>query len=151
MIEFVKGDIFENPSNVLVNAVNCMGAAGRGLALQFRQKFPKMFRDYQTVCRNGALRVGYIHIWQNPNPQPEWIINFPTKDHWKNPSKIEYITDGLEALVTWVKQQKITSISIPPLGCGLGKLPWPSVRAEILKAFAEFENEQSVKIVIYQP
>lgn len=151
MIEYTRGNLFDNPSQVLVNATNTLGWMGKGLALQFRQRFPVMFQDYRQACFTGSLRIGSIHAWKNPNPQPEWIVNFPTKDHWKDPSKLEYITSGLVDLVKWMKAEQITSISIPALGCGLGKLPWLLVREEIKKALAEFENNENVKITVFCP
>lgn len=165
MITFIKGNILESPCEALVNTVNCKAVMGRGLALQFKDKYPHMFADYRGACRKNEVKVGSMHVWRNPEvykwlraregvavfaspPGPLYVINFPTKDHWKNPSQIEWITSGLADLVHVVNEKEIKSIAIPPLGCGLGGLNWYQVKKEIEKFSSQLEK---VKIEVYEP
>jgi len=120
----LKGNIFHSKAQVLVNPVNCVGTMGTGLTLQFRNKFPDMYSDYILICKEKLIRPG--HLWLYTKTKP-WILNFPTKLHWKDPSRLDYVEDGLNYLLDNYKSLGITSIAIPPLGCGLGRLEWNDV------------------------
>ncbi|MDX2034153.1 MAG: macro domain-containing protein [Blastocatellia bacterium] len=149
MIEFQQGDILHADAEALVNTVNCVGVMGRGIALQFRKAFPENFKIYKAACDRGELRPGKMLVCDlNRFHNPRFIINFPTKRHWKGNSRIEDIKAGLPALVEEVRQRQIHSIAVPPLGCGLGGLNWDEVRPLILQAFQALPD---VRVVIYEP
>lgn len=145
-MKYSKGDIFESNCEALVNAVNCVGKMGKGLALQFKKRFPEMFLDYQSACRAG-LRPGTMHVWSK-SENPKYIINFPTKDDL-SPSKIEYVKDGLVALEKIVKELKIKSIALPALGCGLGGLRWGQVQ-NLLVEFSK-KIPEDCELIVFEP
>jgi O-acetyl-ADP-ribose deacetylase (regulator of RNase III) len=147
MIEFTKGDILESGCEALVNAVNCRGKMGRGLALAFKKRFPAMFLAYKRACDAGRVAVGSVHVWQDPGGG--WVINFPTKDHWRQPSKQEWVASGLEDLARVIRDNGIRSVALPALGCGLGGLLWYQVRAAIKKAHDM--HWKDLKVVVYEP
>lgn len=149
MISVVRGDILESKACVLVNPVNTDGIMGKGLALQFKNKFPEMFLEYKEVCKKGGFVIGEIHVWQNPDKNPAFIVNFPTKKSWRDKSKIEYITCGLDELTTFMNLYKIPSVAIPPLGCGLGGLDWTKVRALIW--YKMHDLVCPTEVTIYEP
>lgn len=145
MIEFVRGNILETKADILVNPVNCVGVMSKGLALQFKLAYPSNFQAYQIACRHGALRIGKIFTYQLPSGK--YIANFPTKDSWKNPSRIEYIESGLVDLVRFTRSNEVNSIALPPLGCGLGGLNWERVKDLIIRAF----ECESIETFVYEP
>lgn len=149
MIEFLHGDILRADAQALVNTVNCVGYMGRGIALQFRRAFPSNFKVYERECKQGAMEPGKMLIVETGQlTGPKYIVNFPTKRHWRGKSRIEDIEAGLDALVADVKRLGIRSIAIPPLGCGLGGLDWADVRPRIERAFAPLTE---VTVLIYEP
>ena len=149
MIDFKQGNLLEEDVQALVNTVNCVGVMGKGIALQFKQAFPENFRQYAKACRAGEVQPGRMFIVSTNNLfNPRYIINFPTKRHWRNKSKIEDIEAGLQDLILQVKQLEIKSIAIPPLGCGNGGLDWEQVKPAIAKAFATLPD---VKVVVFTP
>ena len=148
MISYEKGDIFDADVEALVNAVNCSGVMGAGLALEFKDRWPKMFRAYREACDSRNVTVGKIHVWPTQKPSPRFILNFPTKRLWRERSHLDYVRDGLEDLVDVVESLSITSIAIPALGCGLGGLAWKDVRPLIAKKFSPLYD---VKTLIYEP
>jgi len=143
MIDITVGNLLEADVDALVNTVNCVGFMGKGIALQFKQAFPGNFLAYEKACRTGEMRPGKMFIYAtNELVGPKYIINFPTKRHWKGKSKMEDIDTGLKALLADVKRLGIKSIAVPPLGCGLGGLRWSEVRPRIEKTFAELPDVQ---------
>lgn len=150
MIKETKGNLLEAETEAIVNAVNCVGVMGKGLALQFRKKFSAdYFEDYKRACQNGELQIGKVHVYSlKSETNPKYIINFPTKDHWRGQSKIEYIECGLEDLKIKIGKCKIESIAIPALGCGLGGLDWEKVRSLIESAFADLPD---VEVLLFSP
>jgi O-acetyl-ADP-ribose deacetylase (regulator of RNase III) len=149
MLKLTKGDILKADSEALVNTVNCMGIMGRGIALQFRKAFPDNFKVYESACDKKQLHPGWMLVYDlNRFENPRYVINFPTKRHWKGNSKIEDIESGLKALIDEVKKRNIRSIAIPPLGCGLGGLDWQKVKAIIEKAFKDLPQ---VDVLLYEP
>jgi O-acetyl-ADP-ribose deacetylase (regulator of RNase III) len=150
MIEFIKkGDLLKSNAEALVNTVNCVGVMGRGIALQFKKKFPENFATYKKACDTKELTPGNVLVVDMGKMfNPRYIINFPTKDHWRAKSRIEDIAAGLESLVAVVRDRKIKSIAIPPLGCGLGGLDWTDVRPLILRAF---EKLTDVQVSVFEP
>jgi len=149
VIENVSGNIFDSNADAIVNAVNCVGVMGKGLALQFKKRFPNNFKIYKESCTNQNLRPGNVLIYdQGELGKPRFIINFPTKDHWKQPSEIGYIDSGLESLADATRKHNISSIAIPALGCGLGGLKWGDVRPRIVDALSPIMD---LTVYIYDP
>lgn len=119
MLRYVDSGLFESPARVLVNTVNTVGVMGKGVALEFKKRFPEMYRLYRDHCKARRLRVGRLWLYRTPG---RWVLNFPTKAHWRSPSKPEYIHVGLEKFVATYQDRGIDSISFPLLGCGNGGL-----------------------------
>ncbi len=149
MIHKVKGDILKADVEALVNTVNTVGVMGRGIALQFKRAFPENFRAYRKACEGGEVETGSVFTFDSGSMiNPRYIINFPTKKHWRNKSKMEYIEQGLESLADEIKRLNITSIAVPPLGCGLGGLNWSKVFKLILTALSNIEG---LTVLVYEP
>ena len=149
MIRFAQGNLLEAEVEALVNAVNEVGVMGKGIALAFRHAFPDNLRTYVEACRRREVTVGRMFVTSNTALfGPTWIINFPTKKHWRNPSRIEWIREGLRDLVGVVRQHDIRSIALPALGCGHGGLDWGEVRQEIESAFA---TARDLEVVVFEP
>ncbi|MDZ5003293.1 Appr-1-p processing protein [Clostridium perfringens] len=146
MLIYTTGDLLKSNAKALVNTVNCEGYMGKGIAYQFKMKYPRNNEDYVKACKNGSLTVGKMHYF---NEDGKIIINFPTKNKWRAKSKIEYIESGLNALVKLIFQLNITSIAIPPLGSGNGGLIWADVKALIEKKFELLP--EYIKVFIYEP
>ncbi len=143
-----QGSLLEAQADALVNTVNTVGVMGKGVALQFKQAFPANFTEYEKACRKGQVELGRMFVTHTGKFQPRLIVNFPTKKHWKNNSQLADIRTGLEDLVRIVKEEKVGSIALPPLGCGLGGLRWEEVRPLIEEAFASLTN---VETILYPP
>lgn len=123
MIKEVQGNLLAADVDALVNTVNTVGVMGKGIALQFKKAYPDMFRAYQAAAKAGDLRIGHMHVWETGLLSgPRFIVNFPTKKHWRQPSRLEEVADGLQDLKRVVRELGITSIALPPLGCGNGGL-----------------------------
>lgn len=149
MIELTHGDILEADAEALVNTVNCVGVMGRGIALQFRKAFPENYKAYEARCHRNEVRPGTVIVHSLGRLEnPRYVINFPTKEHWKGKSRLEYIESGLKALVEEVRHREIHSIALPPLGCGLGGLDWDEVRWRIEEAFKDLPD---VRVLLYEP
>jgi O-acetyl-ADP-ribose deacetylase (regulator of RNase III) len=149
MIEATRGDILKADAEALVNTVNCVGVMGRGIAAQFKRAYPKNFSAYQQACKRHEVQPGRMLIVETGQlAGPRWVINFPTKRHWRGNSRIEDIDAGLAALVADVRRLGITSIAVPPLGCGLGGLDWAAVRPRIEQAFATLPD---VTVLLFEP
>jgi O-acetyl-ADP-ribose deacetylase (regulator of RNase III) len=149
MIELTEGNVLEADAEALVNTVNCVGVMGKGIALQFKQKYPLNFEEYARACEKGELQPGRMLVHRTGMMMnPQYIINFPTKRHWKGKSRVEDIELGLSALVEEVKRLGIQSIAVPPLGCGSGGLSWSDVRPRIEAALAELPD---VRALMFQP
>lgn len=149
MIRLTQGNLLEAEAEALVNTVNCVGFMGKGIALQFKQAFPENFEAYQRACRAEEVQPGRMFVFETGMMMnPRYIINFPTKRHWKGNSRLEDIESGLEALVEEVRRLGIRSIAVPPLGCGLGGLDWATVRPLIERAFAALPE---VEVLLFAP
>jgi O-acetyl-ADP-ribose deacetylase (regulator of RNase III) len=149
MLEFKQGNLLEEDAEALVNAINCVGVMGKGIALQFKQAFPENFQQYKQACDAKEVQPGQMFTVPTGKLfNPEYIINFPTKRHWRDKSKIEDIQTGLKELVAEVQQLGITSIAIPALGCGNGGLDWLEVKPLIESAFVELPE---VKAIAFEP
>ena len=155
MIRFVQGDLFASGCEALVNPVNCVGVMGKGLALQFRHRFPDNYEAYRDACARRALRPGRCFVFDAGAGPSRFVVNFPTKRHWRDRSRIEDIAAGLDDLAAGLDdlagildRRAIRSVAVPPLGCGLGGLPWPQVRSLLLDRLAPCEG---VSILIHEP
>jgi O-acetyl-ADP-ribose deacetylase (regulator of RNase III) len=149
MIELTRGDLFQADAEALVNAVNCVGVMGRGIALQFKQAFPRNFTAYAAACKRGEVEPGRMLVVETvQRTAPRYIVNFPTKRHWKDKSRLADIDSGLLALIAEVRRLGIRSIAVPPLGCGLGGLAWADVRPRIERAFVALPD---VRVLLYEP
>ena len=148
MIEYKNGDILREDVEAIVNTVNCVGIMGRGLALQFKNKFPQNLKEYQLACTNKEVQLGKMFVHQTGQLiNPKYIINFPTKGHWKQNSKIEDISNGLDDLITIIEKYSIKSIAIPPLGSGLGGLDWKMVK----KLIEEKLKNINCTVILFEP
>ena len=150
MYNIIKADLFGSTEQAIVNPVNCVGVDGKGLALAFKKRYPANSAAYRAVCKRGSLMIGKVHVFYNgPTASgPRWIVNFPTKKHWRNPSKLEYIEKGLRALHTALRDRHIESVGLPMLGAGLGGLDPDTV---LWKMVGEFEKDPDIRATIYLP
>ena len=150
MIEYRSGDILKSEAEALVNTVNCVGVMGRGIALQFKNAFPENFKAYAAACKREQVQPGRMFVFETGQlTPPRYIINFPTKRHWRGKSRIEDIETGLAALVGEIRTQHIRSIALPPLGSGLGGLDWTAqVRPRIQAALKALDD---VQVIVYEP
>ena len=145
MITIQEGSIFDADVQALVNPVNCVGVMGKGLALEFKKRFPKNYEFYKQCCYDGYLRPGIVI---NKLENDKMIFHFPTKDHWKDPSHLDYIRDGLPQLAGYLDNFNYESVALPALGCGLGGLNMRDVLPLIHRAFKDYE---SIRVVVFLP
>lgn len=149
MIEYKTGDILEANTEAIINTVNCVGIMGRGIALQFKNAYPENFKAYSKACSHNEVKPGHVFVFETEQlDNPRYIINFPTKRHWRDKSQIQDIEAGLMSLVDIIKKFNIRSIAIPPLGSGLGGLDWSVVKSRIELALQSLGN---VQVIIYEP
>jgi O-acetyl-ADP-ribose deacetylase (regulator of RNase III) len=149
MIEIASGDILKSEAEALVNTVNCVGVMGRGLALQFKSAYPANFQAYAAACKRGEVQPGRMFVYETgQSTAPRFIINFPTKRHWRDKSRMEDIEAGLAALAEEVGSREIRSLAVPPLGSGLGGLEWDEVRLRIEAALRPLVD---VRVMLYAP
>ena len=149
MFELTRGNLLDADVEAVVNTVNTEGIMGKGIALQFRKAYPENYEAYRKACKAGEVRPGHMFVFdRNTLTPPRYIINFPTKRHWRHKSRMEDIEAGLVALVAEVRRLGIRSIAVPPLGSGLGRLPWPEVRRRMQEAF---EQVPEVRWLVYEP
>ncbi|MFI9506878.1 macro domain-containing protein [Nocardia sp. NPDC052566] len=149
MIVAGEGDLLTAEAEALVNTVNCVGVMGKGIALQFKRRYPNMFDEYKQACDRGEVQIGRMLVI--PTGQLEgakFIINFPTKKHWRSPSKLSYIDDGLVDLLRVIDELGIKTIAIPPLGAGNGGLDWPDVESRLVSAFGDAPK---ILAIVYAP
>lgn len=149
MVEIKTGNLLEEKAEALVNTVNCVGVMGKGVALQFKQAFPENYKAYYKACKSGDVKPGkmFVHT-ENPLFNPKFIINFPTKLHWRKKSQLEYIEKGLKDLIEVIQKYEIQSIALPPLGCGNGGLNWKDVKSLIEKTFSQ---NSKMKVILFEP
>ena len=149
MMKFTQGNLLDAPAEALVNTVNTVGVMGKGVALMFKEAFPANFRAYEDACKQKGVKVGKMFATENRTfSGPRWIINFPTKKHWRQPSKLEWIIEGLGDLRKFVQEHQIRSIALPPLGAGNGGLDWSEVRPEVERILGTLEG---VDILVFEP
>jgi O-acetyl-ADP-ribose deacetylase (regulator of RNase III) len=148
MIRYTTGDILNAGTDALVNTVNSVGVMGRGIALQFKHAFPANFRAYAAACAKGLVQPGQMFVYETGEFSPRFIINFPTKRHWRGKSRVEDIEAGLVSLVREISERHIRSVAIPPLGSGLGGLDWRQVRPLVERAMSAVPD---VEAVVFEP
>jgi O-acetyl-ADP-ribose deacetylase (regulator of RNase III) len=149
MMRFIQGNLLEAHVEAFVNTVNTVGVMGKGIALMFKEAFHDNFLAYEDACKRKEVRIGHMFVTENRMLNgPRWIINFPTKKHWRHPSKLEWIVEGLADLRRIIHEYQIHSIALPPLGSGNGGLDWSEVREEIQRILGELDD---VDIVVYEP
>jgi O-acetyl-ADP-ribose deacetylase (regulator of RNase III) len=149
MIRFTTGDMMTSNAEALVNTVNCVGIMGRGVALQFKNAYPENFKAYAVACAKQEVQPGTMFVFETQSfANPKYIINFPTKRHWKGKSRLEDIESGLTDLVKVIRDKQIKSVAIPPLGSGLGGLDWTIVRRKIEEALSVL---QDVEVTVFEP
>lgn len=147
LVTFVSGDLFGSKAQTLTNAVNIVGVMGAGIAKEFKKRFPEMFKDYQRKCDANEVVVGKPFVWRPNNPDGKWVLNFPTKKHWRGGSKIEWIEEGLEYLIANYEAWGITSLAMPALGCSLGGLDWKKVKPLMVDRLGRID----IPVEIYAP
>ena len=145
MVKVFFGDILKSNAQTLVNTVNCVGIMGKGIALEFKEQFPDMFNDYVERCNRNEVRLGKPYLFKRLTPP--WILNFPTKGHWRSVSRIEDIVKGLKYLLQHYKEWGITSLSVPPLGCGQGQLEWKIVGPTLYRYLSQLD----IPVELYAP
>ncbi|MCC7352946.1 MAG: macro domain-containing protein, partial [Anaerolineae bacterium] len=141
---FVRGDLFASRAKTLVNTVNCVGVMGKGVALAFKERYPNMYEEYRRQCEQGEIRPGVLRLYKDTHP---WVLNFPTKRHWRARSRLEDIEAGLRALAGSYRSWEITSLAMPALGCGHGGLDWSDVRPLIERYLGDLD----IAIEVYEP
>lgn len=125
MLTYHRTSLLKSQAQTVVNTVNTVGVMGKGLASAFKSRYPEMFRQYRKLCKEHKFEVGQLWLWKGPD---QWVLNFPTKKHWRNPSEISYIEVGLRKFVDQYEQRGIREVAFPRLGCGHGGLDWSAVR-----------------------
>lgn len=145
MIKIItNGNLFESQCQTLVNTVNCVGVMGKGIALEFKKLYPKMFEQYRIYCKQGLLDIGKLYLWKG---EDNWVLNFPTKINWRNPSKYEWIEKGLQKFIITYKEKGITSIAFPMLGCNNGKLD-KNIVLPMMKKYLDKCDDLDVEIYV---
>ncbi len=149
MISYTQGNLLDAHVEALVNTVNTVGVMGKGIALMFKEKYGHNFDLYAAACKAKKVKVGQMFVTETGElDDPRWIINFPTKDHWKGNSRLEWVESGLEDLKSVLRERNIRSVAIPPLGAGNGGLDWPTVKARIDAALSELDD---VEVIVFEP
>ena len=149
MIHYTQGNLLEADAEALVNTVNTVGVMGKGIALMFKERFSKNMKDYAIACKAKQVQTGKMFVTETGELMgPKWVVNFPTKQHWRSPSKMEWVVDGVRDLKRFIVEEKVRSIAIPPLGSGNGGLTWLSVREKIEQ---ELSGLEEVNIFVYEP
>lgn len=148
-MNFTQGNLLDARVEAVVNTVNTVGVMGKGIALMFREKYPENFKAYEAACKAGEVEVGRMFVTAGVELDgPRWIINFPTKKHWRQPTKLEWVRSGLVALKDVLREKQIKTVAIPPLGCGNGGLDWAVVRPMIEAALNDLPG---VDVIVYEP
>lgn len=149
MIRYTQGNLLDADAEAVVNTVNTVGVMGKGIALMFKEAFPDNFKRYASACKAEEIKVGKVFITERHELMgPKWIVNFPTKQHWRYPTKLAWVVAGLKDLHTFILDKGIKSIALPPLGCGNGGLDWDVVRTEIEAALSDLVD---VEIIVFEP
>ena len=149
MVKVIVGDLFASDAQTLVNTVNCVGVMGKGVALEFKKRFPEMYKDYVTRCERHEVRLGKPYLFRHL--MPPWVLNFPTKGHWRSVTKLSDIERGLRYLTEHYEEWGITSMAVPPLGCGNGQLEWRIVGPTLYRYLSEIKVQITLRAIRYTP
>ena len=148
MIRFTQGNLLEATADAEINTVNTVGVMGKGIALMFKERFAENYRLYSAACKAGEVETGKVHVTAvNELDGPRWIVNFPTKRHWRSPSQMAWVTEGLHDLRRFLIENHVKSVAVPPLGAGNGGLKWPEVREQIVDVLSDLD----VDILVFEP
>jgi O-acetyl-ADP-ribose deacetylase (regulator of RNase III) len=148
VIAYLRGNLLEDDAQAFVNTVNTVGVMGKGIALQFKQRFPANFAVYAQACKLGQVQTGRMWVTEPGElTGPRWVVNFPTKQHWRDPSRMAWVVAGLQELREFLVSHQVKSIALPALGADLGGLPWPEVRDHIEAALIDL----AVDVRVYEP
>lgn len=147
-VEFVKGDLFDAKVEALVNPVNTRGVMGKGVALEFKKRFPSNYYRYVEACKNNELSPGGLFVTRSEQDNPKWIVNVATKKHWKDKSDMNWIIFGLVHIKYFVLEENIETIAMPALGVGNGGLSWQDVKKQMIKSLPQLEDTE---VFIYEP
>jgi O-acetyl-ADP-ribose deacetylase (regulator of RNase III) len=142
-----RGDLFDSGCATLVNAVNCRGVMGVGIAAEFKRRYPAMFADYRRRCERGEVRLGRPYLWRSPDGAMPSVLNFPTKDHWREGSRLPSLVDGLAHLRRHYREWGIDSLALPALGCGRGGLRWEDVRGVLIEGLRPLD----IPVLLFAP
>ncbi|NRB42448.1 MAG: macro domain-containing protein [Pseudomonadales bacterium] len=149
MITYTQGNLLDSPAEALVNTVNTVGVMGKGIALMFKERFEKNMLDYAKACKNGEVVTGTMFVTETGELMgPKWIVNFPTKRHWRTKSKIEWVIDGLHYLRRFILENQVSSIAVPPLGAGNGGLKWSEVKPHVEEILGDLNG---VEVIVFEP
>lgn len=149
MIHYISGNLFDAEVEVLVNPVNTVGVMGKGIALAFKKRYPDNMQQYALACKQGRVVTGKMFVTETYELMgPRWIVNFPTKQHWRDKSQMHWVVDGLEDLRRFIIENEVRSIAIPALGAGLGGLEWGDVKPRIAEALTGLD---AVEVFVYEP
>ena len=146
-MKILEGNIFDSKAKTLVNTVNCVGIMGKGIALEYKKRYPEMFKKYKYICNNNLLTTGQLFLWKSND---KFILNFPTKKHWKDKSKLEWIEEGLLKFVKTYKEKGIKSIAFPQLGCANGGLDWDNEVFPLMQKYLNNLEDIEIEIYIYK-
>jgi len=150
MIKIVNGNLFNSGCDAFVNTVNTVGVMGKGIALEFKNRYPENYERYREACKNRQIQIGFMFVTQPPKSfTPKYIINFPTKRHWREPSRLSFIDIGMRDLVYIIKKYELKSLAIPALGCTNGGLEWTEVMKVVFKHLDPIKDD--LYIEFYQP
>lgn len=150
-VNVVTGDLFESKAEVWVNAVNCKGVMGKGIAKQFAQRYPRMLATYKSCCANLQLRPGEVLVYRTDLEQPKFVYNIATKNHWRHVSRLEWIYDGVMTCMDWMMRDNLHKIAMPALGCGEGGLDFDTVHKLISDATGIMRYGYNIEILLYKP
>lgn len=145
-MRYARGNLFDARTQALVNTVNTVGVMGKGIALMFKTRFPENMRAYAAACKKGEVKTGKMFVTETYGSTPRWIVNFPTKQHWKDKSQMQWIIDGLVDLRAFIEDNEVGSIALPALGAGNGGLDWEEVKPFIEAALGDLRG-----VVVYEP
>lgn len=147
-IRSMQGDVLDAAVDAVVNTVNCVGVMGVGLAKQVKARWPHVYTDYRAFCQGGHLRPGVVHMVATNEPRPQWVINFPTKRHWRQRARLEDIEAALRALRReLVSRPDVRAVAVPPLGCGLGGLDW---ERQVRPLVVQYLGDLPIDIMLYE-
>jgi O-acetyl-ADP-ribose deacetylase (regulator of RNase III) len=148
VIRYKQGNLLASDAQALVNTVNTVGVMGKGIALMFKQRFPLNFQLYAAACKARQVQTGRMFVTEvGELDEPRWVVNFPTKQHWRDPSQMAWVVEGLQDLRRFLVDESVQSVAIPPLGAGLGGLFWPAVQEQIEQALADLPLD----VQVYEP